>query len=143
MDPKNRKPTSKPKTTGSKPKTASSKPASEHDEAKAKLAAKHAAAEKEAADLQARQESAMAEMKAKFAANREAQEKRVEIIDTVELDYETTLSHLALKYYGHATPKYYNYIWEHNKDLLGDSPNNSKPGMKIKIPKLPPDFDKA
>jgi nucleoid-associated protein YgaU len=109
-----------------------------HEEAKAKLEAKH-----EAAELQQRQEQAMADMKAKFAASREARESQVEIIDVVELDYETTLSHLALKYYGHATPKYYNYIWEHNKDQLGDSPNNSKPGMKIRIPKLPPDFDKS
>lgn len=120
MDPKNR---------GGKP--------SAHEDAKAKLAAKHAAQK----DSEQEKEDAMAELKAKFAASREAQESRVEIIEVVELDYETTLSHLALKFYGHATPKYYNYIWEHNKDLLGDSPNNSKPGMKIKIPKLPADFD--
>lgn len=124
------------------PKNRGTKPSSAHEDAKAKLAAKHEA-EKDAAGLQQRQEAAMEEMKAKFAANREAQESKAEIIDVVELDYETTLSHLALKYYGHATPKYYNYIWEHNKDLLGDSPNNSKPGMKIKIPKLPADFDKS
>ncbi|TAK13571.1 MAG: hypothetical protein EPO32_05010 [Anaerolineae bacterium] len=134
MDPKNKKSTGKSKST-------SSTPADEHEDAKAMLAAKHATEAKEAADLQARQEAAMADMKNKFAANREAM-KGPEIIDTVKLDYETTLSHLALKYYGHATPKYYNYIWEHNKDLLGDSANNSRPGMMIKIPKLPPDFDK-
>lgn len=127
MDPKNR--------SGKKPAT--KKSSSAHEEAKDMLAAKHEAEKNAAMD----KETAMSEMKAKFAANREAQEARVEIIEVVELDYETTLSHLALKFYGHATPKYYNYIWEHNKDLLGDSPNNSRPGMKIRIPKLPADFD--
>jgi nucleoid-associated protein YgaU len=49
---------------------------------------------------------------------------------------DEALSTLALKYYGHATPTYYNLIYEANKDQLGDSPNNSRPGMELVIPHL-------
>lgn len=53
---------------------------------------------------------------------------------------EETLSHLALKYYGHATKPYYMVIYEANKDVIGDNPNRVKPGLKIKIPELPADL---
>lgn len=51
-----------------------------------------------------------------------------------------TLSHLALKYYGHATPPYWKHIYEANKEVIGDNPNRLQVGMIIKIPELPPDF---
>jgi len=51
-----------------------------------------------------------------------------------------TLSHLALKYYGHATPSYWQHIYEANKDLIGDNPGRVQIGMVIKIPELPQDF---
>ena len=53
-----------------------------------------------------------------------------------------TLSHLALKYYGHATKPYWMVIYEANKDLIGSNPNRVKVGLKLKIPELPADFKK-
>ena len=53
---------------------------------------------------------------------------------------EESLSHLALKYYGHATKPYYMVIYEANKALIGDNPNRVKPGLKLKIPELPADL---
>jgi nucleoid-associated protein YgaU len=50
---------------------------------------------------------------------------------------DETLSHLALKYYGHATPPYWNLIYEANKEIIGDNPNRVRPGLLIKIPELP------
>jgi nucleoid-associated protein YgaU len=52
-----------------------------------------------------------------------------------------TLSDLALKYYGRAVKPFYMAIYEANKDVIGDSPNVIKPGMELKIPDLPDDFE--
>lgn len=56
------------------------------------------------------------------------------------LTAEETLSHLALKYYGHATPPYWQLIYEANKTAIGDDPNRVRPGTVIKIPELPADL---
>ncbi len=58
------------------------------------------------------------------------------VIATHEVGVDDTLSHIALKYYKNAGPDYYNYIWQYNRALLGDSADNTKPGMIIKIPEL-------
>jgi len=72
------------------------------------------------------------------AAIEKRREEQVNIIAEHELGYDEALSTLALKYYGHATPTYYEWIYEHNKDVIGDGgPNATKPGMVIKIPELP------
>jgi len=63
-----------------------------------------------------------------------------ELIAEHTLAADETLSHLALKYYGHATPPYWQLIYEANKELIGDNPNRVRPGMVIKVPKLPADF---
>lgn len=57
-------------------------------------------------------------------------------IATHEISVDDTLSHVALKFYKNATKPYYEWIWKHNLELLGDSPNNTKPGMVINIPEL-------
>jgi nucleoid-associated protein YgaU len=64
----------------------------------------------------------------------------VEFIAEHTLASDETLSHLALKYYGHATPSYWKVIYEANKELIGDNPNRVHSGMVIKVPKLPADF---
>jgi nucleoid-associated protein YgaU len=56
------------------------------------------------------------------------------------LGVDETLSHLALKYYGHATPPYWRLIYDANKDMIGDNPNFVHQGMIIKIPVLPEGF---
>lgn len=53
-----------------------------------------------------------------------------------------TLSDLALKYYGHATPPYWQLIYEANKAAIGDNPNRVKAGMSLRIPVLPPELKK-
>jgi nucleoid-associated protein YgaU len=50
---------------------------------------------------------------------------------------EETLSHIALKYYGHATKPYYMLIYDANKRVIGDDPNRVKPGLVLQIPELP------
>ena len=62
------------------------------------------------------------------------------IIATHTLTSEETLSHLALKYYNHATKPYWMVIYEANKDVVGDNPNLVHEGMEIKIPELPPEL---
>jgi nucleoid-associated protein YgaU len=64
----------------------------------------------------------------------------VEYIAEHTLTADETLSHLALKYYGHATPPYWKVIYEANKELIGDNPNRVHSGMVIKVPKLSADF---
>ena len=50
---------------------------------------------------------------------------------------DDTLSHIALKFYGHATPPYYKLIYEANKDVSGDNMNVIVPGQVLRIPALP------
>lgn len=50
---------------------------------------------------------------------------------------DETLSHIALKYYQHATKPYYMLIYEANKKAIGDNPNLVKPGLVLDIPELP------
>jgi septal ring factor EnvC (AmiA/AmiB activator) len=57
-------------------------------------------------------------------------------IHTVESNNQT-LSHIALKYYNHATPPYWKYLLEHNKEILDGSEKNVRMGMKLEIPELP------
>lgn len=72
-------------------------------------------------------------------AKSQAQATKVKAMHTVK-DGDT-LSHLALKYYGHATKPYYMAIYEANKELIGDNPNRVKLGLELKIPELPDDFE--
>lgn len=44
-------------------------------------------------------------------------------VHTVESD-DQSLSHVALKYYKHATPPYWKYLLEHNKEVLKGSEKN-------------------
>ena len=55
---------------------------------------------------------------------------------------DETLSHLALKYYGHATPEYYMLIYEANKETIGGNPNIVRIGTVLNIPELPEELKK-
>ena len=50
---------------------------------------------------------------------------------------DETLSHIALKYYGSAVKDKWMVIYEANRDLIGENPNTLRPGLVLKIPKLP------
>jgi nucleoid-associated protein YgaU len=69
----------------------------------------------------------------------EANKARVapKIIAKHKLTAEETLSHLSLKYYGHATRDYWMVIYEANKEEIGDNPAHVRVGMEILIPELP------
>jgi nucleoid-associated protein YgaU len=59
------------------------------------------------------------------------------IIAKHKLTAEETLSHLSLKYYGHATRDYWMVIYEANKEQIGDNPAHVRVGMELLIPELP------
>lgn len=118
--------------------------------AKAKAEAEKAAAEKKAAEIaeanrkrveeaQKLKEAAEAR-KAEFEARKkEAEEEAAKNADIAEHTVASgeTLSHIALKYYGHATPPYYTLIYEANKEIIGDNMNVVVPGQVLIIPVLP------
>jgi nucleoid-associated protein YgaU len=90
-------------------------------------------------DLTKRTAEAMVAGKAKAAQPEPVAPK---FIAEHTLTAEETLSHLSLKYYGHATQPYWMLIYEVNKDVVGDNPNHVRAGMKLKIPELPAEMKK-
>ena len=108
-------------------------------------------AEKRAADAEKRMQELEKELMAKKAE--EAKQAAAAMRATVDsIDYapkqkfiaehtltaEETLSHLSLKYYGHATRPYWMVIYEANKEVIGDNPALVRPGLVLNIPELPP-----
>jgi nucleoid-associated protein YgaU len=55
---------------------------------------------------------------------------------------DETLSHIALKYSGHATKPYWMHIYEANKAVIGKYPNIIRKGMEGVIPDLPAELKK-
>jgi nucleoid-associated protein YgaU len=47
-----------------------------------------------------------------------------------------TLHKIALKYYGDGSRKHYMYIYNKNKDVIGNDPDMINVGMKLKIYEL-------
>jgi len=47
-----------------------------------------------------------------------------------------TLSGIALKYYGNASRRHWMYIYNKNKDVIGNDPNMIMVGIKLKIYEL-------
>jgi len=50
---------------------------------------------------------------------------------------DDTLSGIALKYYGSAKKDFWMYIYNANKDVIGDRPNVLRPGIVLRIPAKP------
>jgi nucleoid-associated protein YgaU len=67
---------------------------------------------------------------------------KAKIIASHTMTANETLSDLALKYYKHATPAYWQLIYEANKDAIGPNPNKVRPGTVLNIPVLPEDMKK-
>ena len=59
------------------------------------------------------------------------------IIATHTVGADETLSHIALKYYKRATPPFWKYLLEHNKEVLKGNERNVRKGMALEIPELP------
>ncbi len=71
------------------------------------------------------------------AAAAEALKPKYTIIKEHTLTPDDTLSGLALHFYGHATPPYWQFIIEVNKDTIGSEVKDYTPGKVIKIAELP------
>lgn len=50
---------------------------------------------------------------------------------------DETLSHIALRYYGSTEQEKWMAIYQANKAVIGDNPSILRPGLQLKIPKLP------
>ena len=106
-------------------------------EAEARKIAAEAKKAKEAAEAKSAEEAA--KIKAEIEARLEAK-KAAAFIGEHTVTAEDTLSHIALKFYGKATPPYYKLIYEANKDIIGDNMNVIVPGQVLQIPALPEDL---
>jgi len=99
------------------------------------------AAEKKIADLQAKLNAQTKTEREQFLKDRKSKLdglKKPEIITTHTVESNNqTLSHIALKFYKHATPPYWKYLLEHNMEVLKGSEKNVRQGMKLVIPELP------
>lgn len=84
----------------------------------------------------AQEAAAAAKLRAQQATYMKAQ-AAPKIMKKHKLTSEETLSHLALKYYGHATREYWMVIYEANKAAIGDNPAHVRVGMELNIPELP------
>jgi len=100
-----------------------------------RVAAENAKRVEQAERYKAEAEARKAEYEARKAAEEEA--KKNAIVATHTVKSGETLSHIALQYYGHATPAYYKLIYEFNKDVIGDNLNIIIPGQELRIPVLP------
>lgn len=107
-------------------------------------------AEEKIEELEAKlKEQQKEEFQRKVQARRDAIEERKEkaeelkkstLIGTHTVAPGETLSHIALKYYKHATPPYWKYLLEHNNELLKGNERSLQAGMDIEIPELPEDL---
>ncbi len=103
------------------------------------IAAENAKRVAEAARMKAETEARKAEYEARKLANQAAAEleEAAKYIDTYTVTADDTLSHIALRFYGKATPPYYTLIYEANKDVIGENMNIIVPGQVLRIPALP------
>jgi nucleoid-associated protein YgaU len=106
-----------------------------------------AATDKQAAEMaKARGEAAGLAEKQRLAiqavVSSKAEEVKAAVIATHTVGANETLSHIALRYYGHATPPYYKVIYEFNKAVIGENMNIIRPGQVLEIPQLPQDLVK-
>jgi nucleoid-associated protein YgaU len=61
----------------------------------------------------------------------------VKVIATHKVQKNETWTHLTQKYYGHTSKPYWRYLYEFNKELIGDNYKNFYEGLMIEIPELP------
>ena len=80
-----------------------------------------------------------ADLSAKFEAATGSVQLRVWVAEEVlGSGDDQTFSHLAQKYYGHATPHYWKWIIDANKGIIPSDYKLTRPGTKIHIPEKPP-----
>jgi nucleoid-associated protein YgaU len=108
------------------------------------------AAEKKIAELEKKLEyfrqkdlERLAEQRKKMLEDRQARIQEnlkpaaAPVMKTHKVESGETLSHIALKYYKHATPPYWKLLLEANTEVLKGSEKNVRTGMELVIPELP------
>jgi len=101
------------------------------------------AAEKRIADLERRLKAQTERTRTQVVASKKQQldkkfvAKKAAVIATHTVQADETLSHIALKYYKHATPPYWKLLLEHNTKVLDGNERNVRKGMELEIPELP------
>lgn len=118
-------------------KAEAEKKAAEAEKKLAELEAKFKGmeAEKSRDEMAEARQKAMDERKAKLDSIKQAEELKTHVVQEGE-----TLSHIALKYYKHATPPYWKFLLEHNTEVLKGNERNVRAGMELVIPELPEDL---
>ncbi|MBI9048333.1 MAG: LysM peptidoglycan-binding domain-containing protein [Anaerolineaceae bacterium] len=107
--------------------------------AEEKLEAIKDAKEKEAAKAKAKEIRDAAVARAREAADKM---KAAKIIAEHTVKQDETLSHIALKYYGHATPPYWQYVYDTNKEAIGPNMKLMQVGTKLVIMELTDELKK-
>ena len=110
-------------------------------DAAARAVQAEAAAKAQTASAALAKAQADAAAKAKAAADAAAK-AAWDALPRHKLAADQTLSHVALKFYGHATEPYWRLIYEANKAVIGDNPSHVRPGTELVIPTLPPELKK-
>lgn len=59
------------------------------------------------------------------------------VIAVHKVQKNETWTHLALRYYGDMSEPYWRYMYEFNKELIGDNYKNFYAGLEIRVPELP------
>jgi len=103
-------------------------------------------AEKKIAELEGKLKARIEKDRSRVAEAHKAQKEDVrarmatmkpKIIATHKVASGETLSHIALKYYKHATPPFWKFLLEHNKEVLEGDEKKVRTGMELEIPELP------
>ncbi|PKO12446.1 MAG: hypothetical protein CVU39_23920 [Chloroflexi bacterium HGW-Chloroflexi-10] len=115
----------------------------------AKEAAKEAAEKAEIAANQAKQKANLDRVQKEFAEKQAARAAELEAKKAAEAAVvkhvwtnEDTYASLAFKHYGSIQEPYWRLIYNHNKDIIGEHPNNIRTGLEIEIPPLPEELKK-
>jgi len=116
-----------------KDKTGSGKEIREAEKKISELESKlKARVQKDRANLAEAHKRRKDDLKAKMATS-----MKPKLLATHKVAAGETLSHIALKYYKHATPPYWKFLLEHNKELLKGDEKSLRTGMELDIPELP------
>lgn len=88
----------------------------------------------ESGESMSRREKRQAHIESK-ARTESKKEPKVIAVHTVKEN--ETWSHLALRYYGDMSEPYWRYMYEFNKELIGDNYKRFYAGLEIRVPELP------
>ena len=93
-------------------------------------------------EFQKKQDAAeLKELRAAEAKRKSEEAEKAKYIKHV-WNKDDTYASLAFKHYGSIQEPYWRLIYNHNKAIIGDHPNNIRNGLEIEIPPLPEELKK-